>query len=78
MKLGLLGLGFMGSTHLKAIQALPGVELAAVCSVDEAALSGDFRHIQGNLGALREVNDFSSVRKYRDLDQAIAAVRGGK
>lgn len=62
----------MGSTHLKAIQALPGVELAAVCSVDEAALSGDFRHIQGNLGGPGEVYDFSSVRKYRDLDQAIA------
>ena len=40
----------MGSTHVKALLKIKGVELVAVCSVDEKALSGDFRHIQGNFG----------------------------
>jgi predicted dehydrogenase len=72
MKLAVLGLGFMGSTHVKALKDIPGVELAAVCSVDEAALSGDFRHIQGNLGGPGERFDFSGVRQYREIEQAIS------
>lgn len=62
----------MGSTHVKALREIPGVQLTAVCSVDEAALSGDFRHIQGNLGGPGEVYDFSTVKKYREIEQAIA------
>src|ERR1017187_10425636 len=72
MKLAVLGLGFMGSTHVKALKNIPGVELAAVCSVDETALSGDFRQIQGNLGGPGERFDFSGVRKYREIEQAIS------
>jgi predicted dehydrogenase len=72
MKLAVLGLGFMGSTHVKALQNIQGVELASVCSYDEIALSGDFRHIQGNLGGPGELMDFSRVRKYREIEQALA------
>ena len=46
MKFAVLGLGFMGSTHLKALRAIPGVEVAAVCSLDERALTGDLSGIQ--------------------------------
>jgi predicted dehydrogenase len=62
----------MGSTHIKALRQMPGVELAAVCSVDEKALTGDFSHIQGNLGGPGEVFDFSRVAKYREIEHAIA------
>jgi predicted dehydrogenase len=79
MRIAVLGLGFMGSTHLKALRDLPGVELAAVYSNDERKLSGDLTAIQGNLGGPGEKMDFSGVRKYRDIeallaDQAIDAV----
>lgn len=72
MKLAVLGLGFMGSTHVKALLQLKGVELVAVCSVDERALTGDFRHIQGNLGGPGDCIDFSAVRKYRELEDVLA------
>ena len=72
MKFAVLGLGFMGSTHVKALRNIPGVELVAVCSYDDVALSGDFRHIQGNLGGPGEVMDFSAVRKYREIEQVVA------
>jgi predicted dehydrogenase len=72
MKLAVLGLGFMGSTHIEAIQGLPDVELAAVCSVDPVQLTGDFTAIQGNLGGPGKKYDFSKVRKYTELEQAIA------
>jgi predicted dehydrogenase len=62
----------MGSTHLRALRAIPGVEIAAVCSLDERALTGDLSGIQGNLGGPGERLDFSSVRKYRDPQAALA------
>ncbi|MCX6637197.1 MAG: gfo/Idh/MocA family oxidoreductase, partial [Acidobacteria bacterium] len=61
MKIGLIGLGFMGSTHLKALQKIPGVEVVAVSSDDPRALSGDLSHIQGNIGGPGEKLDFSNL-----------------
>ncbi len=58
----------MGSTHLKALQQVPGVELAAVCSNDERALSGDLSGIQGNLGGPGEKMDFSGIARYREVE----------
>jgi predicted dehydrogenase len=66
MKIGMIGLGFMGSTHLRALQKIPGVELVAVSSDDAKALSGDLSHIQGNIGGPGEKMDFSNIRKYSD------------
>jgi predicted dehydrogenase len=72
MKLAVIGLGFMGSTHIEAIQSFPDVELAAVCANDPVQLSGDFTGIQGNLGGPGKKYDFSNVRKYIEIEQAIA------
>ncbi len=65
----------MGSTHIKALQGIQGAELAAVYGRNEAALSGDFRHIQGNLGGPGEVFDFSGVTQYREIEELIADPR---
>ena len=62
MKIAVLGLGFMGSTHLKAYKNIPGVRLAAVASNDETQLTGDLSGIQGNIGGPGEKLDFSAVR----------------
>jgi predicted dehydrogenase len=71
MRIAVLGLGFMGSTHLKAYKNIPGVELTAVASVDERQLSGDLSGIQGNIGGPGEKLDFSAVHKYRDPFEAV-------
>ncbi len=70
MRLAVIGLGFMGSTHLKALQNLSGVELAAVVSNDPKKLGGDLSAIQGNLGGPGEVLDFSNVKQYRTPQEA--------
>jgi predicted dehydrogenase len=72
MKLAVLGLGFMGSTHLKALREVKALELAAVCSDDEVALTGDLRAIQGNIGGPGELLDFSGIGRYREVEQALA------
>ncbi|MEO7143821.1 MAG: Gfo/Idh/MocA family oxidoreductase [Bryobacteraceae bacterium] len=72
MKVAVLGLGFMGSTHLKALKQVPAAELAAVCSNDERKLAGDLTAIQGNIGGPGEALDFSRVRKYRQIEDVLA------
>ena len=72
MRLAVLGLGFMGSTHLKALRDLPGVETAAVYSSDENKLAGDLSAIQGNIGGPGEKFDFSAVKKFRAIEPLLA------
>ncbi len=72
MKIGVFGLGFMGSTHLKAYKRIPRVELAAVVSDIPQALTGDLSQVQGNLGGPGEKMDFSAVAKYSDPYEALA------
>jgi len=72
MKIAVVGLGFMGSTHLKALKNIPQAELAAVVSDDPKKLSGDLSAIQGNIGGPGESFDFSAVRKYRKVEEALA------
>jgi predicted dehydrogenase len=71
MRIAVLGLGFMGSTHLKALAGIPRAELAAVASDDERQLSGDLTGVQGNLGGPGERMDFSGIAVYRDWREAV-------
>jgi predicted dehydrogenase len=72
VKLGIIGLGFMGTTHLKAALALPEIEVAAVCSRDEKKLSGDFSEIRGNNSDPGGQVDLSTVAKYREISALLA------
>jgi predicted dehydrogenase len=71
MKIAVIGLGFMGSTHVKAWLQIPGAELAAVASRDEKRLSGDFTGVEGNLGGPGAKLDFSSVARYTSAEEAV-------
>ncbi len=72
MKIGMLGLGFMGSTHLQAWGRIPHAEILAVMDSNETRLSGDLSSIQGNLGGPGKKMDFSAVKKYRSVDDILA------
>ena len=72
MRIAVLGLGFMGSTHFKALRNIPQAEVVAVASDDERQLTGDLSGVQGNIGAPGERMDFSGLRKYRNWQDAIA------
>ena len=65
VKIGLIGLGFMGASHLQAFAKIAGVEVVAVCSQDERKLSGDLSEVGGNLNHPQANYDFSAVRKYK-------------
>jgi|SRR5579871_1177648 len=71
MRIAVIGLGFMGSTHLKAWKNIPEAQLWAVVSQDEKKLAGDLSSIQGNLGGPGEKMDFSLVKKYHRAEEAL-------
>ena len=54
----MIGLGFMGSTHLRAWQNVADARVAAVYSDDEQKLTGDLSQVQGNLGGTTGKLDF--------------------
>ncbi len=72
VNLAIAGLGFMGATHARAALAVDNLRLAAVVSSDEKKLAGDLRDTGGNLGVPGELLDFSGVRKFRRIEDALA------
>ena len=71
MKVGVVGLGFMGSTHLQAYGSVPNAEVAALCSDDEKKLAGDLSAIQGNLDRPGQTMDFGNAARYRKFDDLL-------
>jgi predicted dehydrogenase len=75
MRVAVLGLGFMGSTHLKALRSVAGAELVAIYSGDERKLAGDLSGVHGNLGGPGERLDFEGVARYRAIEGLLADSR---
>jgi predicted dehydrogenase len=72
MKVAVIGLGFMGATHVRAIQDSREVELCAIVSSDAAKQAGDLSGIHGNLGGPAGQMDFSRVKKFSKYADALA------
>jgi len=72
MRIAVLGLGFMGATHVRALGEIAGAELTAVYSSDEKKLAGDLSGAGGNLDVGAAAADFSRVRRYRQIESVLA------
>ena len=72
VRIGIVGVGFMGWIHYLAMRHLQGAGLAAVCSRDAGKLAGDWRSIRGNFGPPGEQVDLSGVKRYAGLDELLA------
>jgi predicted dehydrogenase len=68
VKVAVLGLGFMGAAHVKAW----GARLAGVMSSNPAKRSGDLSDVGGNLGLAGERFDFSAIRRFDSVEDALA------
>ena len=72
IKVGIIGIGFMGVTHFKALQQVKEARVGAISTRDAKRLSGDWRSIQGNFGDAGGVQDLSSVMAYPDWTDLLA------
>src|SRR5260370_39919017 len=68
IRIGIVGIGFMGMIHYLAARKLKGARVTAVCSRDPKKLAGDWRSNRGNFGPPGETMDLSKVKKYAQLD----------
>jgi len=66
INVGIIGIGFMGVTHFKALREIPNARAAAISTRDAGKLSGDWSAIQGNFGDAGGVQDLSDVARYED------------
>lgn len=72
VRIGIVGIGFMGRIHYLAAQKLQGARVAAVCSRDQAKLAGDWRNTRGNFGPEPGMVDLAGVKTYATLDALLA------
>lgn len=75
VKIGLIGLGFMGSTHWRIYEALPQVRVVALADVDPDKRRGDVSKVVGNIGGGDNSLplDMSGVEVYEDAFEMISA-----
>jgi predicted dehydrogenase len=72
VRIGIVGIGFMGRIHYLASQNLRGARVAAVCSRDPVKLAGDWRATRGNFGPEPGLVDLSGVKKYSAVADLLA------
>jgi predicted dehydrogenase len=71
VRIGIVGIGFMGMIHYLAARALKGASVAAICSRDPKKLAGDWRGIRGNFGPPGRMMALSRLKKYDSLEQLL-------
>jgi predicted dehydrogenase len=72
LRVGILGLGFMGRIHSLGLHQVRGAKLVAVCSRDPAKLRGDWTHTRGNFGPEPGHVDLTGVKAYADYPAMLA------
>jgi predicted dehydrogenase len=72
VRIGIVGIGFMGRIHYLASQQAKGARVTAVCSRDPAKLSGDWRGTRGNFGPEPGTVDLAGVKKYAAFAEMLA------
>src|SRR5437867_10882739 len=71
--IGIVGLGFMAATHLRAYRQVTGARIAAICNPSGRHLDGDFTGVAGNVGTTDPVKlDLSGVRATKHFDELLA------
>ncbi len=72
VKIGTIGIGFMGMIHYYATKKVEGGEVVAICTRNPKKLAGDWRDIQGNFGPRGSIEDLSGIRKYNKIEDILA------
>ena len=71
--IGIIGLGYMAATHIKALRRVKGARLAALCSPSGKRLDGDFSDVSGNVGTNDPVRvDMAAVKAFTSFEAMLA------
>lgn len=72
IRIGIIGIGFMGMTHFEGARKLKGARVTAIATRDRKKLAGDWTSIQGNFGPRGGQVDLSKVKKFADYQSLLA------
>jgi len=73
VNVAVVGLGFMGVTHIKSYLKLPHARLAAICDAVRLPDNGDFSTISGNIPGWEPLKlDMTGVKATKDLNELLA------
>lgn len=72
IRVGLVGIGFMGWIHYLSYRKARGIKLAAIVSRDPKKRAGDWRGIKGNFGPPGEQVDLKGIRAYAEYEELLA------
>ena len=72
IRIGTIGIGFMGFTHFEAARKLRGAKVTAIAESDPKKLAGDWTDIQGNFGPRGGHVDLTGIKTYSDYHDLLA------
>lgn len=72
VNVAVVGLGFMGVTHLRAYQQLPLARIAAVCDAVRLPVNGVLGGVAGNIKKSDDIVLGSDVKVYRTIEEVLA------
>ena len=72
LRIGIVGIGFMGMIHYYGIRKVSGAEVVAICTRDPKKLDGDWTSIQGNFGPRGGIENLSHLRRYNRIEDFLA------
>lgn len=73
IRVGIIGLGFMGRMHYRCWSTLPGAKVTAVCEASPQVLAAAGKPQGGNVGGAAESIDLESLQVFSDLDALLAS-----
>ena len=71
IRVGMVGIGFIGWIHWLAYQRHGGARVTAICESIPERRAGDWRAIKGNFGPPGEQVDLSGINVYANLDDLL-------
>lgn len=72
VRVAVVGLGFMGVTHLRAYLDTPGAKIAAVCDAVRLPVNGVLQGVAGNIKKSDDINLGTDVKVCTKLEQVLA------
>lgn len=72
VKVAIVGLGFMGITHIKSYQQIPAAQIVAVCDAVRLPVDGVLTGVSGNIHGADAVNLGKGIRTFKNLEDLLA------
>jgi predicted dehydrogenase len=73
IRVGIVGLGFMGRMHYRCWKALPGAKVAAICEANPKVLAAAGEPSKGNVEGAADHIDLSELSVHSDLSDLLAS-----